>query len=390
MRKLLLVAALATGLAVLAASASGDPGKGPKAGGHAFEHVFVIMLENHSKSSVIDDVNAPYITSLAHSYATASNYYGVTHPSEPNYVASISGSNWGVNDDQASNRFDHLNIVDLLESNHLTWAAYMESMPSAGFTGDQYPATASLYVSKHNPFVLFNDIRDNAGRLQHIKPYSEFANDLKSNKLPNYVWISPNQCHDMHGGVYSKIAADGSDGTPCPYGSTKDDANDASLKKKADDFVKGAVETIMSTNDWKNGRTAIFLVTDENDFVAANTATDEWESAEGCCDSPYLPPHYQFIGSDGKPDGNTWDGGIYGGGKIPAIVMTAKGKSGFVSETPHNHYSMLSTILWNWGLPPLANTADTLNVKPMTEFFAKGKSGEGHDEGKHEGKGKHK
>ncbi|HEU5362174.1 MAG TPA: alkaline phosphatase family protein [Gaiellaceae bacterium] len=396
MRKLLLVAALAIGLAVLAASASGDPGKGPKAGGHAFQHVFVIMLENHSKSSVIDDPNAPYITSLAHKYATAANYYGVTHPSEPNYIASISGSNWGVNDDQASNRFDHLNIVDLLEANHLSWAAYMESMPSAGFTGDQYPANAALYVSKHNPFVLFDDIRSDSGRLQHIKPYSEFANDMKSNQLPNYVWISPNQCHDMHGGVYVQIAPDGSDGTPCPYGSTKDDANDASLKKKADDFVKGAVDTIMSTTDWKNGHTAIFIVTDENDFVAANTATDEWESAEGCCDSPYLPPFYRFLGSNGLPDGNVWAGGVYGGGKIPAIVLTAKGKSGFVSETPHNHYSMLSTILWNWGLPPLANTADTLNVKPMTEFFTKGAANgtskgkaNGHAGGKHEGKGKH-
>ena len=51
--------------------------------------------------------------------------------------------------------------------------------------------------------------------------------------------------------------------------------------------------------------------------------------------------------------------------------MTAKGKSGYVSQTPYNHYSMLSTVQWNWGLPPLANTADTLNVKPMTEFFGK-------------------
>jgi phosphatidylinositol-3-phosphatase len=194
---------------------------------------------------------------------------------------------------------------------------------------------------------------------------------MKAKTIPNFVWITPNQCHDMHGGVFAPVASDGSDGTPCPYGSAKDDANDAALKKKADDFVKGAVQTITSTTDWKNGHTAIFIVTDENDFVAANTATDEWESAEGCCDSPYLPPFYRFLNSSGQPDGNVWAGGVYGGGKIPAIVMTSKGKSGFVSQTPHNHYSMLATIQWNWGLPPLANTADTVNVKPMTEFFTK-------------------
>ena len=135
-------------------------------GGHEDEgkgrdHIFVIMLENHSQSSVIDNANAPYITSLAHTYGMAANYYGITHPSLPNYVGAISGSNWFVNDDNPANRFDHTNLVDQLEASHHSWAAYMETMPSAGFTGDQYPADAALYVSKHNPFVLFDDIRNN-------------------------------------------------------------------------------------------------------------------------------------------------------------------------------------------------------------------------------------
>jgi hypothetical protein len=372
MRKLLSMAALAAivTVAVAATTATGDTGNGTKVGGHAFEHVFVIMLENHSQSSVIDDANAPFITSLAHQYAMASNYYGVTHPSEPNYVAAISGSNWGVNDDQPTRTYNHLNIVDELEASHLSWAAYMETMPSPGFTGTQYPANAALYVNKHNPFVLFDDIRTNAARLANVKPYSDFAADMSSNRIPNFVWISPNQCHDMHGGVFVQVAADGSDGTPCPYGSTKDDANDAALKQKADDFVRGAVETITSTTAWKSGRAAIAIVTDENDFTG-NASTDGWESAEGCCDSPYLGPGTPFLGSNGQPDGHVWAGGVYGGGKIPAIVMTAKGRSGYVSDEPYNHYSLLATIQWNWGLDPLANTADTLNVKPMTEFFTK-------------------
>ena len=48
------------------------------------------------------------------------NYYGVTHPSEPNYVAAISGSNWFINNDNPSNRFNHTNIVDQLEAKQLT------------------------------------------------------------------------------------------------------------------------------------------------------------------------------------------------------------------------------------------------------------------------------
>jgi hypothetical protein len=370
MKKLFLVAAVAAVAVVAAAASASGKGPAPKAGGHAFDHVFVIMLENHSQSSVIDDPNAPFITSLAHKYGLAANYYGVTHPSEPNYVAAISGSNWGHNVDDPSLVYDHLNIVDELESHHLTWGAYMESMPSAGFTGTQYPASAALYANKHNPFVLFKDVLDSPSRLAKIKPYTDFATDMKAKDIPNFVWITPNQCHDMHGGVYSQIAPDGSDGTPCPYGSTKDDANDAALKQKADGFVKAAVGTIQSTTAWKSGRAAIFIVTDENDYTG-NASTDGWESADGCCDSPYISPGTPFLGSNEQPDGHVWAGGVYGGGKIPAIVMTAKGKSGYVSQTPYNHYSLLSTIQWNWGLPPLANTADTLNVKPMTEFFTK-------------------
>jgi hypothetical protein len=336
-------------------------------------HIFVIMLENHSKSSVLGDQNAPYMNSLASSYAVAENYYGVTHPSEPNYVAAISGSNWFINDDDPSNRFNHTNVVDQLEAKKLTWGAYMESMPSVGYTGDFYPSSGNpLYASKHNPFVLFDDIRSNPARLARIKPYTDLATDLqKVSTTPNFVWITPNQCHDMHGGVYSAVATDGSDGTPCPYGSTKDDTNDAALKQKADAFVKGAVTEIMASPAWKSGLAAIFIATDENDFTN-NTSTDGWETADGCCDSPILPAGYKFLGSTSQPDGNTWAGGMYGGGLIPAIVVTNKGKTGgYQSQVPYNHYSLLATVEAEFGLGYLANASDRQQVQPMTEFLTK-------------------
>ncbi|HEY4413212.1 MAG TPA: alkaline phosphatase family protein [Gaiellaceae bacterium] len=336
-------------------------------------HIFVIMLENHSKSSVLGDQNAPYINSLAGSYAVAENYYGVTHPSEPNYVAAISGSNWFINNDDPSNRFNHTNIVDQLEAKKLTWGAYMESMPSVGYTGDFWPSSGNpLYASKHNPFVLFDDIRSNPARLARIKPYTDLATDLqKVSTTPNFVWITPNQCHDMHGGVYTAVATDGSDGTPCPYGSTKDDTNDAALKQKADAFVKGAVTEIMASPAWKSGLAAIFIATDENDFTN-NTSTDGWETADGCCDSPILPAGYKFLGSNSQPDGNTWAGGMYGGGLIPAIIVTNKGKTGgYQSQVPYNHYSLLATVEAEFGLGYLANASDRQQVQPMTEFLTK-------------------
>jgi len=369
-RKVVLLALLAGALTLLVAQAGfaehGKSGKrakthdqGQSALAPAPKHIFVIMLENHSKSSVIDDSNAPFITQLAHTTAMASNYYGVTHPSEPNYVAAISGSNWFVNNDNPANRFDHTNIVDQLEANGLTWGAYMESMPSAGYLGDQWPSNAALYASKHNPFVLFTDIRNDPARLAHDKPYTELANDLrKASTTPNFVWITPNQCHDMHGGVYVDVGG----GSPCPYGSTKDDANDASLKQKADDFVKGAVQLIESSQAWKTGPSAIFIVTDEDDFTG-NPETDGWESAEGCCDSPVV--------SAGNPDVPGWGGGVYGGGLIPAIVVTNRGKTGgYVDDTPYNHYSMLATIEQVWGLGYLGNASDRAQVPTMAGFLS--------------------
>jgi hypothetical protein len=328
------------------------------------KHIFVIMLENHSKSSVLGDANAPFINQLAKSGAVAENYYGVTHPSEPNYVAAISGSNWWTNTDDPNNRFDHTNLVDQLEAKHLTWGAYMESMPSAGYTGDFWPSSSNpLYASKHNPFVLFTDIRNSPARLAHIKPYTSFATDLqKESTTPDVVWISPNQCHDMHGGVYTQVGT--GDGSPCPYGSTKDDANDAALKQKADAFVKDAVQTIQASPSWKAGMDAIFIVTDENDFTG-NAQTGGWENADGCCDSPVLPAGDPVVSA-------SWPGGVYGGGLIPAVIVTNKGKSGgYTSNVPYNHYSLLATIEQEFGLGYLGFASDTAQVKPMTEFLTK-------------------
>jgi hypothetical protein len=333
--------------------------------GHApLDHIFVIMLENHSKSSVIDDPNAPYITSLAHEYGMASNYYGVTHPSMPNYIATIAGDNFGIQDDNDQNvvNLDRPNLVDQLEARHIRWDAYMQTLPKDKLarTG---PGDVALYAKKHNPFVLFDDIKNNPERMSHVRPYRQMAQDLNSRHAPQFVWITPNQCNDMHGGVYTAVA--GHPETPCPYGDTKDDPNDAALKQKADVFVKHAVHTIMSSRAW-DSRSAIVIVTDENDY----TGTDEtggWESAVGCCDSPYVPAHDPRVSAD-------WPGGTYGGGLIPAVVVTGKGPRHVVDSTPYNHYSLLTTIEENWHLGYLGHAGDRAGgVVGMWPLFGRGR-----------------
>ena len=364
-RSLLLGGALVVAIAAVAASAAASSGDGHKGGDAVgrLKHVFVIVLENHSQNGVIGDPNAPIITSLAGKYGVASQYYGVTHPSEPNYVAMIAGDNFGVNNDSPGNRFDAPNLVDQLEASHHTWGAYMKSMPSVGFTGDFAPSSANpLYASKHNPFVLFNDIRSNPARLANIKPYTSLAADLNGHEksIPDFVYIVPNQCHDMHGGVYGTVAP--GDGSPCPYGSSNNDANDASLKQKADAFVQQAVSTIRSSKAW-SGNSAIFIVADESDYNG-NATNGGWADASGCCDSPVLP-----AGSISA----TWPGGVYGGGYSPAVVVTTNGPQHFVSTTPYNHYSLLTTIEENWHLGYLGHAGDTAGgVVPMNDLLGGG------------------
>src|SRR6476661_1490383 len=131
-----LAAAVGAVAVVTAQSVTGAAAHGSNADHHRhsapLDHIFVIMLENHSKSSVIDDPNAPFLTSLAHTYGMASNYYGVTHPSMPNYIASIAGDNFGLQDDndQKVVNFDRQNLVDQLEAHHIRWGAYMETLPA--------------------------------------------------------------------------------------------------------------------------------------------------------------------------------------------------------------------------------------------------------------------
>ncbi|HEY3528308.1 MAG TPA: alkaline phosphatase family protein [Nocardioides sp.] len=342
------IALTAAGLATNASAADGHAAQASNRHGPALDHIFVIMLENHSQSSVIDDVNAPYMTELAHTYSMADNYYGVTHPSMPNYIASIAGDNYGIQDDNDQNvvNFDRPNLAEQLTAAHIRWGAYMEDLP-ADKLARQWPDNTALYAKKHNPFVLFDGIKNDPAEMAKVKDYSQLGTDLNSPDAPQFVWISPNQCHDMHGGVY--VAVPDHPETPCPYGSTKDDANDAALKQKADHFVEAAVDTIMSSKAWTK-RSAIFIVTDENDFTG-NPETDGWESAEGCCDSPYV--------GNADPRVPGWTGGTYGGGLIPAIVVSASGPRGYVGHTPYNHYSMLTTIEQNWHLPYLGHAGDT-------------------------------
>jgi hypothetical protein len=355
----------------LGSVASGQSSNQSSNHAHELGRVFVIMEENHAQDHVIGDPHMPFTNALAKRYGQATNYYGVTHTSEPNYIAATSGSNWDVNNDNgwnptatstAVNHYDHLNIVDELEAAHIRWAAYMDAMPTAGYLEDSWPGgtVGALYASKHNPFVLYNDVRDNPARLAKIKPYSSLKTDLNRANAPRYVWISPDQCNDIHGGIYTAVA--GHPETPCPYSDVAGDAADESLKAKADAFLKSTVSTIMHSRAWTRN-SVIFVTADETDYDGSNPSDNFYLSTAGCCDSPTLPAGDPAVSA-------TWPGGVYGGGLVPMIVVTANGPRHAKSATAYNHYSMLLTIEEGFGLGKLAYTADSNQVKPLWSLVA--------------------
>src|SRR6266566_7410894 len=238
----------------LAASAHVTIRDGNNAGLPNFQHVFVIMMENTGYTSLIGNSNAPFINSAAATYGLATKYFGVTHPSQPNYIAATSGSTNGVADDNDTT-IDVTNIVDQLEAHGKTWKAYMQSLslcpnsdPAQHACGDQ------LYERKHNPFVSYADVQSSPARMANIVDFSQFSMDLANNMVPNYSWISPDQCHDMHGRHDPALTND-----PCDF------SQEQNLIAMGDAFLKSTVNQILSSQAWQDGNSTIFITWDESD-----------------------------------------------------------------------------------------------------------------------------
>jgi phosphatidylinositol-3-phosphatase len=335
----------------------------------SLERVFLIMMENHSASQVIGNMtHAPFINKLAQSANLATNYFAVGHPSLPNYLHVVGGSNFGVagdptpkwhNDpaspgtvipiagsgvdlptpagltgatggkDLRSRSFVGMTIADQLHAKGKTWKTYQEDLPSIGADLVDYsdgifsnPSpvnqadVAKLYAVKHNPFVYFDHIQRSTGSQNGLGNVVGFGGmdglyaDLRAGRVPNFSFIVPNQCHDMHGL--------GNAGPFC--------ADDKTVIQMGDATVHKLVSAIKSSSAWKEGRNVIIVMWDENDFS----------------NSPNL---------------------------VAMIVDTNYGVHGVRSGTPYNHHALLKTLEAGFGLDCLNHACDG-DVQIMSDLFA--------------------
>lgn len=257
--------------------------------------IFTIVFENHSQDAVLKSKNR-YLMELASRYGTADAYLGELHPSLPNYLVMTSGRTHGVddNDPPAKHPLGGTdNLAAQLDAADVPWRAYMEDMGEPCVMND-----VGKYAVRHNPFVYYTALSGDKARCdEHVVDMeTHFADDLASNAY-RYMWITPNECNDMH---------------------------DCSTET-ADEWLSRIIPQIMESPGYKNGG-AIFLLWDEGN---ADVSYVTW----------YLFKNPQ---------------------NIPFVLISENLVSpGFVSNTRYGHDSYLATVQDALGLPRLPSTVDS-------------------------------
>ncbi len=333
-------------------------------------HVFLLILENQSFDTTFGPhTRAPYLARiLTRRGMLLRRYYAIGHNSLDNYIALVSGQ--APNEDTQADcvRYSDYTLrgkslgphgqamgrgcvypaivktlPDELEAAGLTWKGYMEDMgkdPQRESATCGHVALGSMdplqlatrrdeYADKHDPFVYFHSIIDDAARCNaHVVNLGELPKDLaRAAATPNYVFITPNLCHDGHD-------------EPCVDGEPGGIVS-------ADAFLRKWVPLITRSPAFR--RDGLLIVTfDESSAQGPRMA-------EACCDEQPLPGASLPPGLVGP-----------GGGRIGALLLSPFIAPGTISDTPYNHYSLLRSVEQIFGLAPLGYAADpTLNPLPI-------------------------
>jgi len=285
-----------------------------------YDHVFVLIDENHGYNTIIGNPAAPEINALANDYGLATSYTGVADPSEPNYVAMLGGSTFGISSDDPyffpGQTVSAPNLMSQMEQAGLSWKGYFQDMPYAGYRGYCYPAKCNgipdsdtQYMAKHNGIVNFANMQTSA-EFAKQNPLSQLSSDLASGNVPNLSYIVPDECADMHGAP-----------PWCVDSGKSGDVDDTWLVAKGDAFVGTTVNQITSSPAWGSGNNAIVVTFDEGNVKTS---------------------------------------------KVVTVVATNHGPRGVRDNTSYDHYSLLASLQQTFGLGCLLNSC---SATPMTPLF---------------------
>ena len=181
---------------------------------HRYDHIVIVIEENKNYGQVIGDrVAAPFINELADGGVNFSEFYAITHPSQPNYIHLFSGDNQGVADDLRPTTYPWTtpNLGAALLAAGATFAGYSEDLP---FIGDRDTigvdvvidgVTYKLYRRKHNPWANWQALEGQDPIPVNQLPFNtnlrwlDFPADYT--QLPNIAFVIPNEQNDMHDGT---------------------------------------------------------------------------------------------------------------------------------------------------------------------------------------------
>jgi len=273
------------------------------------DHIVIVIEENKGYSDVIKSPNAPYINALAKAGANFTNYHGLHHPSQPNYLELFSGSNHGVCDDTCpppGSPYATGNLAAALTAKSLTFAGYAEQLPN-----DLAFCTSDEYARKHCPWLDFSGIP--ASMSFDTARFPQTAAGFAA--LPTISFVIPDLLDDMHysSGTTNNIPIEVKHG-------------DAWLKKNL-----GAYAT------WAMTHNSLLVVTwDEDSSHYGNP-----------CPNGIDTPSAQYPNL------------------IPTIIVGQHVKAGG-NGTMYTHYNLLRTIEDIYGLTPLGGSA---NAQPIAGIW---------------------
>jgi hypothetical protein len=294
------------------------------------DHVFMVYMENKGVGEIVGSPNAPYINQLIANYGYASNYYGLTHPSDPNYYPIIGGSDFGFNYNCPSNCFPAgtPNLANNIELAGKTWAGYMEG-------GGGYSTPTDRL-----PFLAFADIYNNPTEVAtHLFDISQMETDLASPATtPNFVWFAADDATNMEGPTDFPV---GSFNWLVGYLSPAHQYNVAA----GDAWLQDQVTTIMASPTWNdpNVKSAIFVTFDEDYNNISTGVGNEGNHIV----MVVIPSPGALYDPDTNPNGMR--------------------PGPFVADDYYNHYSLQRTIEVSLGLGPLTN--NDAYAQPMNEFW---------------------
>lgn len=198
--KIILLALIAAGCISLSHEKTAQQGSGtsglseanalsyPKAW-ESIQRVVIIVLENTDYSSSLE---MPFLKSLIQKGALLTQYFAVTHPSQPNYIAMIAGNPYTTSNSPIN--LDAKHIGDLLEAQRMSWKLYAEDYP-----GNCYlEPFAGNYSRKHVPFLSFKNVTSHSQRCKQVTSADEFDADYKAHRLPELTYYIPNNRNNGH------------------------------------------------------------------------------------------------------------------------------------------------------------------------------------------------